>query len=434
MAYVDSLFKQGCEALMQGHADKALTFFNKVLTINEKSVDAIVWRGRCYLVLNEVDKAVVDFSRASLMDESNVDAIGFRARAFVALNNHDSARLDVERALKIDPGHPAALTARAQMDPSYATASFDYTNAIYRESQDPELYFLRGSLYEKHGNIGEAIADFQKIVQLRPNGYRDARTKLKRLIAKSDPSCASMELVSSNNSQEVSANKSALRKSRRPVANFNITDLTGRLARWLDKNLPRSLSSLRAGASDADFARLEDLIGSQLPEEFKSFYSLYDGQEEDDSLGIFFGLRPLPLEEIAREYENWISVAAQLEHDGSLSDGRLRTFPPNHVKMLSAEKWIPFTHDNWGNHIGLDLEPALKGTAGQIINFGSGAHPIFVMGKSFGEFLQRVVAELEGGNFHIDGDEDFIMKKRPAVQYFEYLYVLSGSGVWTPAD
>lgn len=435
MAYVDSLFKQGYEALLQGQADKALNFFNKILTIDAKSADAMVGRGRCYLSMNEAEKALVDFSRASLIDEASADAIGYRARANVALNNFDSARADVERALKIDSGHPAALTARAQMDPSYATASFDYTNAIYREKEDPELYFLRGNLYEKHGNLGEAIADFQKIVQLRPTGYRDARTKLKRLIAKTDPNCASMELVTTS-PEDLEANRAEMRKARRrPGApQHNITDLTGRLARWLDKYLPRSLSSLRTGASDAEFDNLEKLIGSQLPEEFKKFYSLYDGQEEDESLGILFGIRPLPIYEIAREYENWVEVSAQMEFNGSFDDERIQTFPPNCVRKSSSQKWIPFTHDYSGNHIGLDLEPALKGSNGQVINFGSSEHPIFVMGKSFGEFLQRVVVELESGNFRIDADEDFVMKKKPSVQYFEYMFALSGSGVWTPAD
>ena len=431
MAYVDSLFKQGCDALAQGQADKALNFFNKVLTIDEKFVDAMVGRGRCYLSLNDPEKAVIDFSRASLIDETKADPLGYRARAFVALSNFENAKSDLERALKIDSGHPGALTARAQMDPSYATASFDYTNAIQRESTDPELYFLRGTLYEKHGNINEAISDFQKIVQLRPSGYRDARTKLKRLIAKSDPTCAAMELVVSPPRDPADTP----RRSRRiPASRYNITDLTGKLARWLDKHLPRSLASLRVGASNEDFERLEELIGGPLPEEFKNFYSLYDGQEEDESLGIFFGIRPLPLFEIAREFESWANTSASFSDSEGPSGGRIQTFPPNHVRINSAEKWIPFTHDYSGNHIGIDLAPALKGSPGQIINFGTSEHPIFVLGKSFGEFLQRVVGELESGNFRIDGDEDFIMKRRPSVQYFEYLYALSGSGVWTPAD
>ncbi len=428
MAYVDSLFKQGCEALLQGHPDKALSFFNKVLTIDEKSVDAMVGRGRCHLSMNDPDKALVDFSRASLIDDNNVDAVAYRARAFVALGKFDNAKSDIERALKIDPGHPAALTARAQMDPSYATASFDYTNAILRESQDPELYWLRGNLYEKHDNIGEAISDFQRIVQLRPAGYRDARTKLKRLIAKSDPTYASMELLVSPPPSE---DAQPVRRSRRQAAaRHNITDLTGRLARWLDKYLPRSLGSLRSGASDDEFKGLEELIGAELPEEFKDFYSLHDGQEEDESLGIFFGIRPLPLFEIAREYENWLEVS-EIMND---SDGRIQIFPPNHIRRDSARKWVPFTHDYSGNHIGLDLEPSLKGNVGQVINFGTSEHPIFLLGKSFGEFLQRIVTELESGNFRIDGEEDFVLKKRPSVQYFEYMFVLSGSGVWTPAD
>ena len=69
-----------------------------------------------------------------------------------------------------------------------------------------------------------------------------------------------------------------------------------------------------------------------------------------------------------------------------------------------------------------------------MINFGTSEHPIFLLGKSFGEFLQRIVTELESGNFRIDGDEDFVLKKRASLEYFEYMFVLSGSGVWTLAD
>ena len=432
MAYIDNLYKQGFEALSLGLPERAIPLFEKVLAIDNKNPNAMVGRARALTLQGQCQKALIDFARALNINEQHVDAIAYRARVHLMMDQTSEAQADIDTALSMDPGHPGALATRAQMQTDFQLALSDFDNAIVRDSQNPELYYLRANLLEANGMDARALTDFRQVVQLRPDGFRDAKLRVKKMMVKIHPEVNAMELVPA-----IDPPPQKRRSIRRRAVGVihDVDDFATRFESWLKKHLPQSLNSLNAGASNKQIRELEKELDVVLPEEFKAFYTIHDGQQEDESLGIFFGIRPLPLEEIAREWTQWKELLESEDLDIDDSSSAIRSFPPKAIRVQAANlKWIPFTHDYSGNHIGIDLDPGPRGTVGQVINFGTSEHPKFVLAKSFGEFLQRILVELETGNFRIDGDEDFVLRRRPNVQFFEYLFVLSGSGIWTPSD
>ncbi|CCH41446.1 Cell wall assembly regulator [Wickerhamomyces ciferrii] len=74
--------------------------------------------------------------------------------------------------------------------------------------------------------------------------------------------------------------------------------------------------------------------------------------------------------------------------------------------VYSHQGWVPLVTDNSGNHIGVDLSPAKKGTWGQVILFGRDFDTKFVLAPTWGDFLLLFVKDLENGNYIIREEED----------------------------
>lgn len=153
-----------------------------------------------------------------------------------------------------------------------------------------------------------------------------------------------------------------------------------------------------AGASDADFAALEALIGASLPEDFKSLYRSYNGQT--DEAGYLFDAEEwLSLERIADEWQIW----KDLYDDGTFAEngedqGSEPDDPAIEVVWWSP-MWIPFTYDGSGNHLCVDLAPTESGTVGQVVRMWHDDSERSLEAKSFGAWIEQYVTALEAGEY-----------------------------------
>lgn len=81
--------------------------------------------------------------------------------------------------------------------------------------------------------------------------------------------------------------------------------------------------------------------------------------------------------------------------------------PPGAIHpVYSHPGWIPLVTDNSGNHVGVDLSPAKKGTWGQVILFGRDFDTKFVLAPNWGDFLLIFAKDLENGNYIIHDEDD----------------------------
>lgn len=104
------------------------------------------------------------------------------------------------------------------------------------------------------------------------------------------------------------------------------------------------------------------------------------------------------LHDLEKPGYNWDELHVTAFHDGDhtalrkdfdfLSDTPFTSFPEGAIKKKYFNpNWIPILFDNLGNYIGIDLDPDVNGTVGQVINFGRDEEEMFVIADSLEQFF-----------------------------------------------
>lgn len=165
------------------------------------------------------------------------------------------------------------------------------------------------------------------------------------------------------------------------------------LMNWARSHLPNP-PDWKPPATEDELTKLEETIGSPLPQDFRQFYLQHNGHEETPT-GLIYGL---PILSLAGIEEHWQMIAEIAETSKASQFDKCMS--GQKIKPLRASRgWIPFSEDCSGNYLGIDLDPDKDGHVGQVINFGSDEHEKHVLAKSFTEFLAWIVDQLDAGNF-----------------------------------
>lgn len=200
-----------------------------------------------------------------------------------------------------------------------------------------------------------------------------------------------------------------------------------RLERWLAARRPQILANLRPPASDAELADLSQALGVKLPPSFLDLYRWRNGQHDASQPGPFYGLSFLSIADVRTAWEGWNEILADDDFD---LHGFSSSVAPGVVKERYANRrWIPFSHDWGGNHIGVDLDPGPRGRVGQVINFGRDEDAKYVLGHTVEAFVARIADELERGNFVLmdPPDAGFDTKTPPSSHFLDAARVWFGS-------
>ena len=163
---------------------------------------------------------------------------------------------------------------------------------------------------------------------------------------------------------------------------------------WLKENYKAAFLDLKDPASSEEIGILEATISMDLPQEFRNFLCIHNGQTGQEG-GIIDGSKLLSTEGIANEWEilkynlenSDIEEYLVERNNGVKSDCFLNT------------KWIPFTSDGCGNFYCLDLDPAAKGSFGQVITLWHDDPEREVLAVSFKEWFAKYVTDLEDGKY-----------------------------------
>lgn len=115
---------------------------------------------------------------------------------------------------------------------------------------------------------------------------------------------------------------------------------------------------------------------------------------------------------------NWDNLEIVAYHDGEHNIKRsffdfdntlpLTSTPDGTIKKKYFHlKWIPLISDHGGNYIGIDLDPDVNGTKGQVIIFGRDEEEMMVLANSWEEFLDWNIQFIDQGgeklksNYHL---------------------------------
>ena len=74
-------------------------------------------------------------------------------------------------------------------------------------------------------------------------------------------------------------------------------------------------------------------------------------------------------------------------------------------------KWIPVCENQNGDFVCVDMDPAIGGHAGQVIEFTRDYGPTRVLARSFRDWLTNIVVELERGRYRYDDEAGTIISQ-----------------------
>ena len=83
---------------------------------------------------------------------------------------------------------------------------------------------------------------------------------------------------------------------------------------WLAKNAPEVVNNLNDGCSLEQLAEVENETGLKMPQSFKDFYLLHNGQRDEDYFGLFYGVSLLPLNKIIGKWQGWKEIAEEIRY------------------------------------------------------------------------------------------------------------------------
>ncbi|MFN8256973.1 MAG: SMI1/KNR4 family protein [Bacteroidales bacterium] len=166
-----------------------------------------------------------------------------------------------------------------------------------------------------------------------------------------------------------------------------------KIENWLKKNADVVYKSLNDGATNEEFEELEEHINKKLPDSFKSFYRIHNGQIPM-SEGLIDTEELLSIERIMEEWEVWKELDEKGVFDDSVSN------PDKGIREdWWNPLWIPITYDGSGNHYCLDLNPDEGGKKGQIIRIWHDSDERELIAPSFEQWMNDFADDLEAGYY-----------------------------------
>ncbi len=157
--------------------DKGTSYVNKMdidpsVVIQKNGLARILTlRGGVFYLIGDMAAAMNDLDRAIVADPEYAGAYTRRGRTYLELKNFDAAIRDCEKALEIEVTSGAAQKCRTEA--SDAKAKFmariiELSNPVRETPDDHTGYFYRGNVYLEYRDLENAIADYDRALELNP--------------------------------------------------------------------------------------------------------------------------------------------------------------------------------------------------------------------------------------------------------------------------
>jgi tetratricopeptide (TPR) repeat protein len=179
---VDAWVNRGNMLRNLERSEEALESYQKVIDLAPKSVDAWVNQGIALLDIKRYEEALTACDRAFKIDSKNPQPLNIQALALSLLKNFEKAITAIDEAINLKPkevlyrANRGIILARVGR---YTEALAECEQAIKQDPKDESGYYGKACCYALQGEIGQAIDNLQKAMDIAP--------RLSRYEAKHNP-------------------------------------------------------------------------------------------------------------------------------------------------------------------------------------------------------------------------------------------------------
>ena len=170
--YAEALFSRGRTYQIRGDLNHALEDYNKTISVKKDSAAAYNYRGCIYAQRGDHARALNDYSQALAIQKDYTDALYNRGYSYRVLGQHDRAIEDFNRLIQIEPNNASAYNQRGTAyyyKENDERAIQDFSAAIKIKPDYALAWHNRGTAYRMAGNTSAANADFAEAIRL---GYK----------------------------------------------------------------------------------------------------------------------------------------------------------------------------------------------------------------------------------------------------------------------
>jgi len=167
---IEALFGVGTITQKLKKNDLALSFFSKVIEINNNHEESFLQRGKIHFLNKNFEDAISDFSSALRINPTNIEAMNSRGITYSQLSNFDVALQDFTGAIEICSSNADLFYNRGLAYwklRKYKAAIHDYTNAIELRPNYYQAFNNRGSAYRELADFDKALEDFKTSTKLK---------------------------------------------------------------------------------------------------------------------------------------------------------------------------------------------------------------------------------------------------------------------------
>lgn len=184
---VSDLVKQGEQAFKSGDVQQALQQFEKAIEEGDESAAAFSGRGRALFEQGMYDEAVEDLNRAVELDPDNDEHLESRGLALIEQfkENADPESItqaveDFTKAMDLRPDRVGPIFGRGEalyLQGEYEAALEDLGECVKRSDRFRTAWLIKGKTNAALGRTDAARSDFEKVIQLDPDGEYGTRAR-----------------------------------------------------------------------------------------------------------------------------------------------------------------------------------------------------------------------------------------------------------------
>ncbi len=143
--------------------ERGMAYVQKSLEINPRFSEAYFKLGYAYYQLRDYKKSIEYYKKTNLNNSMNVSNIGL---AYYMDGDYGEALRQLKRALQMDPNNAIARKNQPMVEKAF---NRNLKNMKTKQSDDPKHYYELGNLLVEQKNYTEALANFSKAAELKPD-------------------------------------------------------------------------------------------------------------------------------------------------------------------------------------------------------------------------------------------------------------------------